>query len=61
MLTDQKEQRKKVGRTLHRPPPSESPDIEPADTPLQVKIPDDWKKSYLIKLPKKGDLKEFKN
>ena len=24
-------------------------------------IPDDWKEGYLIKLPKKGDLKECKN
>ena len=24
-------------------------------------IPDDWKKGYLVKLPKKGDLKECKN
>ena len=24
-------------------------------------IPDDWKEDYLIKLPKKGDLREFKN
>ena len=24
-------------------------------------IPDDWKEGYLVKLPKKGDLKECKN
>lgn len=120
LLTDQEEQRKRWAHhfkeLLNRPPPSEMPDIQPADTPLQVsenkpskaeikrairqlknrkaagpdgipseaikpdlntstkmlyelfgkiwemnEIPDDWKEGYLIKLPKKGDLKECKN
>ncbi|KAL9978171.1 hypothetical protein ACROYT_G015662 [Oculina patagonica] len=120
LLTDQEEQRKRWAdhfkELLNRPPPSELPDIQPANTPLQVseskpseaeikrairqlkngkaagpdgipseaikadlntstkmlyelfgkiwetnEIPDDWKEGYLIKLPKKGDLKECKN
>ena len=115
MLTDQEEQRKRWAEHF-RELLSEMPDIEPADTPLQVnenrpskveikkairhlkngraagpdgisseavkadlntltkmlhelfgkiwetdEIPDDWKEGYLVKLPKKGDLKERKN
>jgi len=41
MITDQEEQRRRWAehfRTLlNRPPPSEMPDTEPADEPLQVK------------------------
>ena len=40
VLTDQEEQRRRwaehVRTLLNRPPPSEMPDIEPADEPLQV-------------------------
>ena len=120
LLTDQEEQRKRWAEhfkeLLNRPPPSEMPHMQPADTPLQVsenkpneaeikrairqlkngkaagpdgipseaikadintstkmlyelfgkiwetnEIPDDWKEGCLIKLPKKGDLKECKN
>ena len=120
LLTDQEEQRKRwadhIRELLNRPPPSEIPDIAPADTLLEAdeirpskeevkralrhlkngkaagpdsippeaikadletsaemvynmfvkiweanEIPDDWKEGYLIKLPKKGDLKECKN
>ena len=120
MLTDQEEQRKSwpehFRKLLNRPPPSEMPDIEPANTPLPVnenrpgkveikraikrlkngkyagpdgippeaiktdlststemlyelfgkiwetnEVPDDWKEGYLIKLPKRGDLRECKN
>ena len=120
LLTDQEEQRKNWAdffrELLNRPPPSEIPDISPANTLLEFdesrpskkevkrtirqlkngkaagpygippeaikadletsaemlynlfgkiwdtnEIPDDWKEGYLIKLPKKGDLKECKN
>ena len=120
VLTDQEDQRKRWAehfrKLLNRPPPIEMPDIESADTPLQVnenrpgkaeikraikhlkngkaagpdgippeaiktdlststemlyelfgkiwetnEVPDDWKEGYLIKLPKKGDLRECKN
>ena len=40
LLTDQEEQRKRWAQhfreLLNRPPPSEMPEIQPADTPLQV-------------------------
>ena len=120
VLTDQEDQRKKWAehfrKLLNRPPPSEMPDIDQVDIPLQVnenrpgkaeikkaikhlkngkaagadgilpeaiktdlststemlfelfwkiwetnEVLDDWKEGYLIKLPKKGDVRECKN